>query len=158
MKNLNLLLQLLLKNNIDFVLIGGFAGTIHGSTLVTQDLDICLACNSENLKKLRHIFKNYHPVHRMTPQKLSFLTYPETLENVANVYLNSDLGILDVLSSVIGVGDFSRVKSNSIEIKIFDHVCKVISIDDLIASKKAMNRDKDKITVKELEMIKQIKK
>lgn len=37
MKNLNDLLKRLLNHKIDIVLIGGFAGVVHGSTQVTQD-------------------------------------------------------------------------------------------------------------------------
>lgn len=42
MKNLNNLLTVLLENTIDFVLIGGFAGALYGSSLVTKDIDICM--------------------------------------------------------------------------------------------------------------------
>jgi len=41
MQNLRQLLERLLENKIDFVLVGGFAGVVHGATMVTQDLDIC---------------------------------------------------------------------------------------------------------------------
>ena len=53
MQNLKALLETLLLNNVDFVLIGGFAGVVHGSTLVTQDLDICAAITKENIEALR---------------------------------------------------------------------------------------------------------
>lgn len=39
MQQLGNLLDLLLNAKIDFVLIGGFASIIHGSSMVTQDLD-----------------------------------------------------------------------------------------------------------------------
>ena len=52
-QNLKALLETLLLNNVDFVLIGGFAGVVHGSTLVTQDLDICAAITKENIEALR---------------------------------------------------------------------------------------------------------
>lgn len=152
------LLKLLLKANVDFIIIGGFAGTIHGSNLVTKDLDICMLLNPTTIRKLRDIFMNLHPVHRMTPNRLSFLVHPEQIENVKNIYLESDLGTLDILSSVVGVGDFERLKSKATKIELFGQVCNVISIEDLIASKKSMNRDKDKIAVKELEYIQKIKK
>ena len=29
------------KAEIDFVIVGGFAATLHGSSLVTRDLDVC---------------------------------------------------------------------------------------------------------------------
>ena len=68
MRNLKELLKILLENNIDFVLIGGFAAVVHGSTLVTQDLDICTAITNDNVSKLRNALKNLNPRHRMNPK------------------------------------------------------------------------------------------
>ncbi len=55
MKNLNQLLRFLLENELEFVLVGGLAGVIHGSAQVTQDLDICLLTEAEKIKDLRRI-------------------------------------------------------------------------------------------------------
>ena len=51
MRNLNNLLKLLLENDVDFVLVGGFAGAVYGSSLVTRDLDICAFCTLANSKE-----------------------------------------------------------------------------------------------------------
>jgi molybdopterin-guanine dinucleotide biosynthesis protein len=40
--DLNQLLQRLCDAKLDFVIVGGFAATLHGSSLVTRDLDISL--------------------------------------------------------------------------------------------------------------------
>jgi molybdopterin-guanine dinucleotide biosynthesis protein len=39
--DINRLLQRLCDAEIDFVIVGGFAATLHGSSLVTRDLDVC---------------------------------------------------------------------------------------------------------------------
>lgn len=49
--NLKILLQKLLNHDVDFVLAGGLACTVHGSPLVTQDIDICVAINDTQLSK-----------------------------------------------------------------------------------------------------------
>lgn len=154
MKNLNNLLKLLLENNVDFVLVGGFASTLYGSTMVTRDIDICYACTPENIENLRNILKDLHPVHRQTPNKLSFIEIPKELQGINNLYLDTDLGTLDILSQITGVGDYEQVKSKCIEVSVFGHKCKVISLDDLIAAKKALGRNKDLLVAKELEEIK----
>lgn len=154
MQNLNNLLKLLLENNIDFVLVGGFASALYGSTMVTRDIDVCYACTPENVESLRAILKDLNPVHRQTPQKLSFIEIPEKIGKVNGFYLGTDLGPLDILNQITGVGDFERVKSKAIEIQVFGHKCKVISIDDLIDAKKAIGRNKDLLVVEELEEIK----
>lgn len=40
MPHLNRLIERLCDANIDFVVVGGFAGMLHGSTRVTRDLDV----------------------------------------------------------------------------------------------------------------------
>jgi predicted nucleotidyltransferase len=153
MLSLGDLLKKLIDADIDFVLIGGYAGVVHGSTMVTRDLDICALVTPEQIGKLRECFKEFHPTHRMTPKRLSFLNFPEELQGIKNIYLETDLGVLDIISEVTGVGDFTRLASQAIGIELYGRQCKVISIEDLILAKEAMGRDKDKAIVKELKAI-----
>ncbi len=156
-QDLKKLLNTLLENDVDFVLIGGFAAVVHGSTLVTQDLDICCSLSIENVERLRDVLKPYNPVHRMNPQnKLSFIEHPKSLDGLKNIYLETDLGILDVLSETQPAGDFQTIKKNSIEILLYNHKCRVISIDDLIKVKSAMKRPKDLQAVEELKKVKEL--
>ncbi len=154
MKNLKELLKILLENDVDFVLIGGFAATVHGSTLVTQDLDICAAITEEQVTKLRKALGSLNPKHRMNPNfKPSFLDYPKDIKGTNNIYLETDLGVLDILSQTQPAGDFSSIKSRASEISLYGFKCKVISIEDLIRVKEAMKRPKDLQAVKELRII-----
>lgn len=150
MKNLNDLLVLLAKSDIDFVIIGGFAGVLHGSTLVTRDLDVCTVLTSENIEKLRSLFKDFHPKHRLTPERLSFLNVPPPGQTLNNLYLETDLGIVDFITSVSGVGDFQRLSDNADMIEIKGQKIKVISISDLIKAKQALGREKDNLAATEL--------
>jgi predicted nucleotidyltransferase len=152
--NLNELLKLLLSNNIDFVLIGGFAGVVHGSSQVTRDLDIAMILTPEQVEKLRACLKDIHPRHRMNPGfKPSFMNEPKSTEGVKNIYLDTDLGILDILTEVTGVGDFARIKKHSIEIQLFGSKCRVISAEDLIKAKETLGREKDRAVARELRAI-----
>lgn len=100
---------------------------------MTQDLDICMAMSEENISKLRTILTDYHPWHRMNSKsKLSFLEHPKSVDNLNNIYLQTDLGVLDILSETQPAGVFQAIKHKSIEIPLYGHKCKVISIDDLI--------------------------
>lgn len=126
---------------------------LHGSSLVTQDLDLCLLLTPENIHNLRLSLKDLNPKHRMTPKKLSFLELPADIRNINNLYLETDLGIVDLISQVLGVGPFERVSANAQTIELFGRPCKVISIGDLILSKEAMGRPKDVAMIKELKVI-----
>lgn len=154
MQNLKALLETLLKSDVDFVLVGGFAAVVHGSTLITQDLDICAAITEEQVAKMRDALKDLHPRHRMNPSaKHSFLEYPKDIKGTNNIYLETDLGVLDILSKLPPAGAFDEIKKRSIEISLYGHSCRVISIDDLIKIKESMNRPKDLQAAQELRLI-----
>src|SRR3989338_11358185 len=95
--NLKALLERLLKHEIDFVLAGGLACVVHGSPVVTYDIDICISIDEEQVGKLRSALKDLSPKHRMNPNfKPSFFDFPSKLEGVNNIYLETELGILDI--------------------------------------------------------------
>jgi predicted nucleotidyltransferase len=150
MKPLHLLLQRFADAGLEFVVVGGFAGVLHGSSYVTDDLDICAVLTPENLEKLRTALVDLHPVHRITHKKLSFLEYPPAGQAVANLYLETDAGVVDVLGTILGLGDFEALRRNAVEIPLFGRRCRVISLEDLIKAKEAMGREKDLLTAKEL--------
>ena len=154
MPNLSELLKYLLQHDLDFIVIGGYAGIAHGSSLVTKDLDVCALLSPESITKFREALAPLNPKHRMTPKKLSFLTEPRSIQAINNLYLETDLGILDILTEVKGIGSFEELKKRATKIPLFGLTCNVISIDDLITAKKALGREKDKIAVRELEIIK----
>lgn len=153
MADLNLLLQRLCDADIDFVVVGGFAAVLHGSTLVTRDLDVCTVLTAANVEKLREILRDLKPVHRQTPQRLSFLSNPSPGTPLQNLYLETDAGAVDFLTSVTGVGDYIRVRASAVEVELFGQRCRVMSLPDLIAAKKALGRDKDLLAARELEAI-----
>jgi len=154
---INRLLQRLCDAEIDFVIVGGFAGVLHGSSLVTRGLDVCAVLSNENVEKLRAALRDLRPTHRLTPQKLSFLENPESGVAIRNLHLRTELGPVDVLSSILGIGEFERVRSKSIEIELFGRRCRVIGLDDLIQAKEALGREKDLLAVKELKAIREKK-
>jgi predicted nucleotidyltransferase len=156
MENLNHLLKRLLESGIDFVLIGGYAAVLHGSSQVTQDIDICAVITESDLQKLRHALGDLEPKRRMNPGfQPSLADYPPSGQSLENYYLRTNSGVLDIIRNVDPVGSFERIKSSAVTVQLFGLPCKVISLDDLIAVKKAMRRPKDKATLQELEAIKE---
>jgi predicted nucleotidyltransferase len=151
-QNFDRLLHRLADSGLEFVIIGGFAAVTHGSALLTRDLDICVVLTDETVAKLRTILADWHPKHRLTPQKLSFLEFP-TQGPVENLYLETDFGVVDILSSVLGVGDFARLRESAEAFAIGGRTYQVISLEDLIVAKEAIGREKDLLAAKELRAI-----
>jgi hypothetical protein len=79
--------------------------------------------------------------------KPSFMQYPESLVGLKNIYLETELGVLDAMSELPPLGNFERVKKNAVSVPLFGFSCRVISLEDLVEIKKTMTRPKDKETV-----------
>ena len=147
------LIAKLTDSGFEFVMIGGYAAVTHGSSQVTRDLDICAVLTEENVELLRRALAAWNPRNRMPPQRLSFLKFPKPGERVNNLYLETDVGVVDILTSVLGLGDFARLKSAAEKFEIDGRICWVISLEDLIVAKEAVGRGKDKLTAVELRVI-----
>jgi hypothetical protein len=152
MQNLSELTRRLVEAKVEFVLVGGFAAVAHGVTLVTRDVDVCCRFSVPNLMRLQGALAELHPVHRSRPDLALALT-PEQCETLKNLYLKTDLGIVDCLGEVLGVGDFDAVLKESIEVQLPFGACRILGIEALMRAKQAMGRDHDRVTLRQLEAI-----
>lgn len=148
------LLRRLTDSGVDYVLIGGLAAAAHGCSLLTQDVDVCIRLGAENLKRLQDALRDLDPSHRMAKTPLPFEHDAGTLASFKNLYLQTRLGQLDCIGEVLGVGDFSTVKNESVEIDLNGTPCRVISLDALIVAKSTMSRERDRLAAAQLRKIK----
>ena len=146
------------RAGVDFVIVGGFAGIVHGCTYVTQDIDICCDFSPANLFRLQKALAGLHSVHRMTPNRIKLRLTEDNCKQFKNLYLDTDIGQIDCLGFIDGIGDFKKVKQASRLIKVEGKRLRVLGFDALIKSKKAMNRPRDKQAISELKTIKRLKK
>jgi len=151
------LLERLVKAGVDFVIVGGFAGVVHGCTYVTQDVDICCDFSAANLLALQKALSDLDPVHRMTPGRKKLQLTEQTCGQFKNLYLDTKIGQLDCLSFIDGLGGYDQVKRASRLIEVEDMKMCVLSLEALIKTKRAMNRPRDKEAVLQLEAIKKLK-
>jgi hypothetical protein len=148
-----LLLQLK-EHNVEFVIIGGVCGVLHGVSLVTQDLDICCRFTAENLRRIETALKDFHPCHRLTANKLPLELTDELCSRLKNLYLQTDIGILDCLGDVAGIGDYDQAFKRSVIHKMSYGEFRILDLDALIAAKEAVGRERDLAAVKLLRAIK----
>ena len=149
------LIPRLTQADVEFVVVGGLAAALHGATLVTQDLDICCEFSVGNLMRLQAAIADLHPVHRMPPAHPPLILTPDSCRGLKNLYLDTDYGQLDCLSSIAGVGDFAEVRRNSIELELPAGVCRVFSLDALIRSKEALDQPRDRDALHQLKAIRE---
>jgi len=151
------LLSRLREQDVEFVIIGGVCGVLHGASLVTLDLDICCRFSQENLRRIEAAVKDLHPRHRLTANRLPFELTDELCRSLKNIYLNTDLGIVDCLSEVSGIGDFDQVLQQSIPYRMSYGEFRILDLDAMIASKVAVGREKDLEAVRLLRAVKEKK-
>jgi hypothetical protein len=90
MINFEATLKTLSERGVNFVVIGGYAATLHGSAYLTRDLDICYERTPENIERLVSALRPYHPRLRGAPEGPPFLFNVQTLSNGMNFTLATD--------------------------------------------------------------------
>jgi hypothetical protein len=151
-------LILLLDNQIEFVVIGGVAMYAHGSAQLTRDLDICYNRTRANVQRMTNVLEAVHPRLRGAPEGLPFRLDVETVLRGLNFTLSTDLGELDLLGEVSGVGGYDEAKSVSDEVELFGRNCLVLSLDALIRAKRAAGRPRDLAAIPELEALRELRR
>jgi hypothetical protein len=156
MQDLSELTRRLVEAQVEFVLVGGFAAVAHGVTLVTRDVDICCRFDEANLMRIQRALSDLHPTHRSRPDLPLALT-GEQCASLKNLYLKTDLGAVDCLGAILGVGNFETVLRHSIELELPFGVCRILELETLIRAKETMDREHDRITVRQLKAIQRLR-
>jgi predicted nucleotidyltransferase len=155
LRDLANLVRRLVEARFEFVIVGGFAAVAHGSTLLTQDLDLCCALARENLERLLNALAGLHPRLRDAAGRSAPIPPLDSLEGFRNLYLETDLGEIDLLSSIAGVGELPEAAAQSIEVVLWGMPIRILSLDALIKAKQALGRPKDTQALRELETIRE---
>jgi len=143
--------------SVDFVIVGDYAGVVYGVINVTQTLEICCDFAVANLLTLQGAIADLHPVHRMTPGRQPLELTPENAADFKNLYLDTDLGHLDCLSYIEGLGGFAQVKEVSIPIEVEGMALRVLTLDALIRAKEALHRPRDREALRQLKAIRKLR-
>jgi hypothetical protein len=144
------ILDRLNKSGVPYVLIGGAAARAHGSSVTTEDVDICILASEENFRRIVAAFEDVHPRYRMRPDRPVITADHPWLTNLKNLYLHTDLGQLDILGEMPEVGDYSAVRDRTIEFDFAGIKCRTLDIPTLIEAKLRAGRPKDHQAVREL--------
>jgi hypothetical protein len=150
------LLQALIKHEVEFVIVGGYAATLHGSAQLTLDLDICYERSRENYRRLVKALSPYKPHPRDFPANLPFVFDDQTIASGTNFTFRTTLGDIDLLGEMSGVGQYDQAVVGARTIPMHGRFCKIASLEVIIRSKKAAGRPKDLLTLPELEAMREV--
>jgi len=139
-----------MKHEVRFVIIGGVAAILLGSSSLTADLDICYDRSRENLRALASALRELGATLRGVEPGLPFQLDAKTLQLGDSFTFQTVAGPLDILGTPSGTEGFADLIRKAEDYELAGHRVQVTSLDDLIRMKKAAGRAKDRI---ELEIL-----
>jgi hypothetical protein len=143
------ILEALVRHNVDFVLIGGLAGTALGSAYVTYDVDVAYERSRANLERLAAALTELGATLRGAPRERPFLLDAKTLRAGLNFTFDTRFGSLDIFGEPAGAPRYDELREAASPEATWGLTIWVASLDHLIAMKEAAGRDKDKLHASE---------
>jgi predicted nucleotidyltransferase len=143
------ILDVFVRHEVEFVLIGGLAGIAHGSNYPSYDVDLAYERSAENIDRLVAALDEIGVRLRGAPDDVPFQLDARTIENGQNFTFVTPYGDLDLLSDIGGIRSYSELRADAVDYEIEGFTIPVASLDHLIAMKRMANRGKDRIMVEE---------
>ena len=156
--NVEEILIRLTAGQVEFVVIGGVAALAHGSARVTFDVDVCYRRTRDNVDRLCNTLAPLNPNLRGAPEGLPFKFDVNTVLSGLNFTLVTELGSLDLLGEVAGLGEYDAVENAAEVLPLYGRPMKVITIEGLLKAKRAAGRRKDQEAIVELEALLEMQK
>ena len=126
-------IQCLNSNDVQYLLVGGWAVGLYGNPRATKDIDFLVAINSDNLEKLQNAL-------------LAFGSPPINIERFSEkgnvIRIGSSPVQIDIINEADGI-DINDCYNRKETIFAEGIKIAVISRDDLITNKKASGRSMD---------------
>lgn len=151
------IVRALVAHQVEFIVVGGQAMRAHGSAHITEDVDLCYRRTPANIAALAAACAPLHPYLRGAPAGLPFRFDPPTIQAGLNFTLTTDLGDVDFLGEVSGIGGYDQMLPLSEEHTLFGMTVRILSLDGLILAKSAAGRGKDRQHLLELEELKKLR-
>ena len=130
-------LRALLRRKVPFIVVGLSAAALQGAPVVTQDVDLWFEDlhDSRLTKALREVGAAYVPPSILNPP----------------MFAGAGTELFDIVLRMDGLGKFRDELRHCVEVRLGAYRLKVLSLERILASKRAANRSKDKLTIPVLE-------
>lgn len=145
--------RVLADAGVDYIIVGGVAANVHGALRTTLDLDIVYGRTHENMVRLVRALAPYRPYLRGAPEGLPFVLDAATMDRGLNFTLTTTIGDLDLLGEITGGGRFEQLVNHAEAVEVEGRRCLVVTLEMLIALKRAAGRAKDREALAELEAL-----
>lgn len=154
------ILDALLEHQVEYIIIGGVALMLHGSTRMTADIDILYSRSRENIHRLVEAIKPFGPKLRLArdAKPVDFHFDEQTIWNGANFTLWTPDFDIDLLASTEDLPSYDAVLPESELIETNrGRTFRILSLDALLRIKRRLNRVKDQLALPEIEALIEIR-
>lgn len=146
------LLRRLAEANVEFVVVGGLAVNAWGVVRGTKDVDVVVAPEIENLKRVAEVaVASGGHVQQGEALLGSTISITSALVSGEQVAIETDLGRLDVVQGLDGIPSYADLRSRASEAEILGVTVAVCAIEDLKAMKRAAGRTRDLADLEDLD-------
>ena len=153
MTQIERLLSALCDADVEFIIVGGVAARAHGSSRLTDDLDVVYSRSSANLERVVKALAPLAPYLRGAPPGLPFEWSAQTLRAGLNFTLTTSTGAIDLLGEIIGGGRYEELLPHTLDIHVFGYDVHLLTLARLIHVKRAAGRPNDFEVIAELEAL-----
>lgn len=140
------ILQVLSRNRVEFILVGGVAAILEGAPVSTLDLDIVVRPTAENRDCLLTAFRDLNARYR-DPAGRHIVPDREKLATIRIHQLVTDFGPLDVLETIGHGLTYSDLIGETDNYEVSGLQIPTLRLGMIIRSKEEANRDKDRATL-----------
>ncbi len=139
------LLEVLNRHGVDYVVIGGYAATLHASPFATRDVDVTPRRTADNMERLVSALRDLgaRVLTDSEPAGVPFSFDARSLGESAVWNLVTRFGRLDISFVPNGTEGFPDLDRDAAEVEIDGIRIRIASLADIIRSKQAANRPKD---------------
>jgi hypothetical protein len=141
------LLDVLIRNDVRFIVIGGVAERMLGSPRLTADFDVCPATTRANLGRLAAALDELDARFRIEDVEGDDVEVAEpwnvrSFSSFTSLALVTRYGFFDVWFRPDGTGGYDDLIKKAIDVEIAGHSIKVAHLDDILRNKQAIGGPK----------------
>ena len=152
------ILSILVEQGVRFVVIGGLAGNLRGTPVVTHDLDVCYARRDDDLVRMAAALELVHARLRVAREtdEVVFPLDERSLRLGDSFTLKTDFGPFDILGTPSGTKGYEDLAAGATTFDLGGNTFVLVaSVDDLIRMKRASARTKDIAQLAHLEALRE---
>jgi len=141
------LIRALVEAQVEFVVVGGAAGVIHGAPITTEDLDIVHRRTPDNIERLLGLLERLDAFHRYDLANRRLRPTREQLAGTGQLNLSTVLGPVDPLCELGPGQGYDQLLAHTDVLRDEDLEIRVLTLEKLIEVKAGAGRAKDRLAL-----------